>query len=169
MRKMTEWTNRRLLKAAIRIEKDGQLAYLCFARFFSRLPEVAAFWLALSRDEKKHAETLTAVIRKLSPEQCSRPAGRDLARKMDQTRLFLKKNPAEGIKNLDEAFEFSHALEFTEVVPLFRMIAQKFITDREEVNAVLDELQEHQRKLIDFDQRFGGPEWREAIPARDNF
>jgi len=153
------------LREAILIEGQSRNAYLCFSRLFSRRPDVSKFWKELSRDEDQHIKILTALSRSLTPEQMDFPADPDLARKVAETRMFLKRNPVGGIKTLDEAYEFAHALEDTEVVPLFRLIARKYISDREEVKSVLDEIQEHQRKLLEFGDRFGGPDWRESVRA----
>ena len=161
-----EQTIQHVIQQAIEAENQSRHVYVQFSQMFSHVPDVAGFWQDLAYDEAKHAYTLKKTQDSLSTEQLAFPADRKLLRSVEKTKLFLSRISISTIRSLDDAYELAHELEFSELNYIFKCVAGDFIRQDEKKKIIFNEIEEHQRKLVDFTENFGDRVWRGQILTR---
>lgn len=67
------------------------------------------------------------------------------------------------IKNLNDAYELAHQLEYFEVEALFKFLTNKVITSEERKHFILSEINDHQQKLMVFSNKFGDATSRRRV------
>lgn len=155
-----------LFALAIRAERHAQALYERLAGCFVELPEVAEFWLGLAADEAQHAASVERMRAALSDEQLSAPADAELLDKARAMEPWLRVGVTDAIRTLQDAYELAHDLEFSEVNHVFLCLAERSIPRSERRDLYFETVERHQRKLLDFSQRFGDTSWRQGIAAR---
>ena len=162
----SEETIEYVILQAIEAENYSRDLYFEFSQIFAHVPDVAGFWQDLAYDEAKHAYTLKKTQDSLSTEQLAFPADRKLLRSVEKTKLFLSRISISTIRSLDDAYELAHELEFSELNYIFKCVAGDFIRQDEKKKIIFNEIEEHQRKLVDFTENFGDRVWRGQILTR---
>jgi len=152
-----------LFKLAIGTEKTAEEFYSGLAEKFSHLPEISTFWLTLADDEKHHAQELEKIQDSLSPSQLSTPADPLTLQKAKQNRHISVLSLLNSVKNLNDAYEIAHQLEYSEVNVVFGFLMTRFISSEQQKEFVGSEIKVHQARLLEFFQTFGGAEWRKGI------
>ncbi len=155
-----------LFALAIRAEQHAQALYERLAECFAELPEVAEFWLDLARDEAQHAASVGRMRAALSEAQLGAPADPELIDKASAVEPWLRVSVTGTIRTLQDAYELAHDLEFSEVNHVFLCLAERSIPRIERRDLYFETVERHQKKLLDFSQRFGGTTWRQGIAAQ---
>ena len=154
-----------LLELSIGFEEDTQKLYERWARKFSRLPDVAAFWRDYAKDEGTHARLLKELRARLSPDQKATLIECELVG--DTRRLLIsieEDERAHKIIDLEQAYQYASQLERSEINPLFMIITSFFEAD-EEAKAMLRSLiDQHIHKVINnFPERISSSTQRREI------
>ena len=108
------------------------------------MPEVSVFWDELAKDEKQHRDTLKEIYDSLTNEQLFSFLNEDIIQKVNEIQNILNKDLISPIKNLNDASELTHQLEYFEVEAVFKFLANKVITSEERKNCILSEINDHQ-------------------------
>ena len=83
--------------------------------------------------------------------------------KINEIQNILNKDLISPIKNLNDAYELAHQLEYFEVEALFKFLANKVITSEERKNFILSEINDHQQQLMVFSNKFGDATSRRRV------
>lgn len=152
-----------VFKRAIGFEQKSADIYKEFSRLFSHIQEISSFWQELAKDEIHHADTLQNIRKSLTSQQLLSPCDKEILMKVDITQRMLTQVSIASIKNLDDAYELAHELEFSEVNSIFKLMTTEFINSQEREQFIISEIRNHQQKLVDFTQNFGDRNWRKRI------
>ena len=134
-----------------------------FSKLFSHIQEISSFWQELAEDEIQHAETLQNIRKSLTSEQLLSPCDKEISMKVDITQCMLTAVSIASIRNLDDAYELAHELEFSEVNTIFKLMTTEFIHSQERRQFIVSQISEHQQKLVDFTHNFGDRDWRKEV------
>jgi len=159
----SKYTIEAIFERAIKIEYKAADIYGEFTQLFSHIPEISAFWQGLTEDEMQHANTLQDVRKSLTSEQLLSTCDKEMSEEVARIQRMLSEDLTASIKNLDDAYELAHKLEFSEVNAIFKFLATEFVPSEEREQFVVSEITQHQQKLIDFNRNFGDRDWRKGI------
>ena len=120
----------------------------------------------MADDEIEHIQELENSRKKITSENLSLPESPELFEKIKSGLRFSVPDMLGKVKNLDDAYEFSHELEYTEANAIFKFLATKFISSLERKNFVTGIITRHMKKLMDFSSRFGDSKIRKGIFIR---
>lgn len=148
---------------ALEIEQKSADIYAELSKLFSHVPEVSVIWDALAKEEEQHRDTLREIYNSLTNEQLFSFLNEDIMQKVHEIRNILNQDLISPIKNLNDAYELAHQLEYFEVEALFRFLANKVITSEERKNFILSEINDHQQKLMVFSNKFGDATSRRRV------
>ena len=151
---------------AIDCEKLAAAVYREFMKIFSHVPEIAEFWNDMVKDEEKHAEHLDEVYKSLTADQLNAPADSKLLMELKRIKSLQLEDVTGPIKTLDDAYEFANKLENSEVNAAFRFLMREFISTETRKNAVMNTLDVHLARLINFSENYGNANWRKSIAAK---
>ena len=152
-----------IFERAIEFENKAAHIFRDLSKLFSHIQEISFFWLELAEDEIQHANILQNVRKSLTSEHLLCPCDKEMSVKIDITQRMLTDVSTALIKNLDDAYELAHDLEFSEVNTIFKLLSTKFVHSEERKNFVVSEIKKHQKKLVDFSHNFGDRDWRKGI------
>jgi rubrerythrin len=155
----------KIFDKAIKIEETAGRIYKRFAELFSDFPKIASFWEEMNKDELNHAKWLSEVKKALSEEQLLSRPNHELILKSENVLFLLKRNSAKGIHNLDEAYEVTRRIESSEMNYLFELLGDKFVSLEDKKNSLISKINEHQKKITDFPEKFGDKTARKRIKA----
>ncbi len=155
-------TNEAIFEYAIEIEYKAADIYREFSQLFSHIHEIYAFWRELTEEEMQHADMLQDIRKSLTNEQLQSPCDKKLLDIVARIQHMLRGFFTESIKNLDDAYELAHELEFSEINVLFKLLATKFVSS-EQQKKIVSKIMLHQQKLMHFNQNFGDRDWRKGI------
>ena len=110
--KNCELTIDELFKRVFEIELTSAKVYIKLAELFSHVSEVSTFWDDLAKEEKHHEETLQEIYKSLTQKQLLSPTDKNIMRKAVEIQNSLNKDLINPIKNLDDAYELAHQLEY---------------------------------------------------------
>lgn len=148
------------------VEQKAVHFYTALAERFAGHPAVAAFWQAMAHDEEIHYRTLRDLRATLPPEVLAAAAEPTALAQARQAARFSVEQSLAGIRTLHDAYDQAHWLESSEVNAVFAFITQRFIPTDTRKRFVINELTEHQQRLIRFSAEFGDAAWQRTIPAR---
>ena len=151
---------------ALEIEQKSADIYAKLSKLFSHVPEVSAFWNEFAKEEKQHRDTLKEIYDSLTNEQLFSFLNEDIMQKVNEIQNILNKDLISPIKNLNDAYELAHELEYFEVEAVFKFLANKVITSEERKNFILLEINDHQQKLTVFSNKFGDATSRRRVTIR---
>ena len=151
-----------VFKRAIGFEYKAADIFKEFSKLFSHIQEISSFWQEMAEDEIQHADTLQNIRKSLTTEQLLSPCDKELSMKVDITQRMLTEVSIASIKNLDDAYELAHELEFSELNAIFKLLATKFFPP-EQRRQIVPNIMQHQQKLLDFSHNFGDRDWRKGI------
>lgn len=144
-----------IFERAIGFEYKAADVFKEFSKLFSHIQEISSFWQELAKDEIQHADTLQNIRKSLTSEELLSPCDEEMSRKVDITQRMLNEVSIASIKNLDDAYELAHELEFSEVNAIFTLLATKFFPSEGGQEFIVSEITKHQQKLVDFTRNFG--------------
>ncbi|HTX92078.1 MAG TPA: ferritin family protein [Anaerolineales bacterium] len=151
----------KLLELSLGLEKDTQKLYKDWAKKFSRLPEVAAFWRDYAEEEAIHIRLLKELRARLSASQLATLIECEVVGDTRQLLLLLRK---EKVDDVEQAFQYADKLEHSEINPLFIVIVSFFEEDEEARAMVRLLLDKHINKLVkNFPKSFLTPQPRREI------
>ncbi len=155
-----------LFELSILVEKIMRDYYFGLTEKFSHLPQIQAFWQGMADDEIEHIQELENSRKEIGPEKLSLPASPELFVKISSGLGFSVPDMLGKVKNLDDAYEFSHELEYSEANAIFKFLATKFISSLERERFVTEIIARHMKKLMDFSSQFGDSKIRKEISIR---
>ena len=155
-----------LFEQALGMEQKAAEVYGELTKLFSHVPEISHFWAELSMDEIQHKRLLEETYKSLADEQLSSRLERSIWRSVVAVQDYLDKDLIGPIKNLDDAYEIAHQLEFYEINTIFKFLANEVVPNNDRRGLLLSTLQEHQDKLMNFNENFGDRAWRRGIASR---
>ncbi|HNW35744.1 MAG TPA: ferritin family protein [Candidatus Ozemobacteraceae bacterium] len=155
-----------ILALAIETETRARDLYEALTCMFAHVPGVAAFWTGLKEDEQHHISILRDVLEHLSSEEKRNPADKTAWTKLEETKLTISRRLDKRFLTLDDAYEFSHELEYSEINIIFKMLVIGPVSAGKTVEIIDANICDHQQKLIDFAKNFGGRAWRQTIVAQ---
>ncbi|MEK6728076.1 MAG: hypothetical protein AABY28_05355 [Candidatus Omnitrophota bacterium] len=121
----------KLFELSILAERIMQDYYSGLTEKFSHLPQIQAFWQSMADDEIEHIQELENTRKEIGFEKLFLPVGPELFEKIKCGLKFSVLDMLGKVKNLDEAYEFSHELEYSESNAIFKFLATKFISSLE--------------------------------------
>lgn len=160
-------TTEDLFKWATAAEKEAQAFYLGLSKKFSHVPEVANFWQEMAEEERLHAEGLEEIFSSLTPQQQEAPADPDTLWKAQELSQFSAFRTLQRVKTLEDAYEITHELEYSEVNTVFEFILTEFVDDETQREFVITQLREHMARLLDSPTILHSSGWRRSIEAQD--
>jgi len=162
-------TIKAFFERAIGFEYKAADIYKEFSKLFFHIQEISSFWQELAKDEIQHVDTLQNIRKSLTIEQLLSPCDKEISIKVDITQQMLNEVSIASIKNLDDAYEIAHELEFSEMNAIFKLMATEFIHSQEREHFIVSIITEHQQKLVDFTHNFGDKCWRKEIIINHEF
>ncbi len=162
----SENTIERLFELAIEFEYKTADVYKRFAKLFPHVPRLPAFWQGLHDDEIQHVITLQNVRELLTLEQRLACPPTEIWESVVKIQRIITRDLFRSIKNLNDAYELAHELEFIEANTLFSFLTSKIIFSGNPAEIDYLAIVKHQKKLMDFCHSFGDREWREEIKVQ---
>ncbi|MCX5799773.1 MAG: hypothetical protein NTX17_00035 [Candidatus Eisenbacteria bacterium] len=162
----SEQTMAEVFSRAIEIEKKAADIFTELSSLFSHIPNISAFWKGMAADEVVHMDTLQDIRGTLTQEQLSLPPEKQILKDICKVEDLLKGDLIGPIRNLDDAYELAHEMEYSEVNAIFRSLATGIVPSEKLVEFVSAEMEQHLKKIIDFTQNFGDRAWRRQISIR---
>jgi hypothetical protein len=158
-----EETIEHLFEYMIEIEYKAAHFYETLSKLFSHVPGLTVFWQGLVEDEIRHATVLQEIGKLLTPEKHLSRSDKKIWDDVARIQRKLSKDLIGAINTLDDAYELAHDLEFSEVNAVFIFLAAECVPSDERKRFVRHEIEQHQKKLLDFSHKFGGRDWRKGI------
>lgn len=149
-----------IIERAIKIEKRVADLYAVFAKRFSHVPGMSDFWSDLRRDEVGHMGELRVICESLSAEKLGALESRGISISVHRAMTFVDDVCLSGLKTLDDAYEIARNLEFSEINTVFEYLTIDLVTASSRDEMVTYQVEEHEKKLLDFDQLYGNKSWR---------
>lgn len=160
---MPEDTVETLFALAIQAEQSARDFYAGLLHLFSHAPRAAAVWQKMQKDEEEHIRFLEDVRACLTPDQLQAPADPDMMRKLRECLRFSPQDALQGIRDLEDAYQYAHDLEYSEVNTVLEFIINEYHLDPTvRVRLVDHYLQMHLKRLLALE----GPAWRQSIQAQ---
>jgi rubrerythrin len=151
---------------AIECENLAAAVYREFMKKFAHVPEIMEFWNDMVEDEEKHARHLEEIFDSLTQEQLRGKADPELLRELRAIRGLKLEDVTGPVKTLDDAYEIANNLENSEVNAAFRFLMNEFISAETRKKAVMNTLEIHLARLINFSKNYGDSSWRQSIAAK---
>ena len=153
-------TVREVLERAIQIEKRVADLYAIFTKRFSHVPGMPDFWNDLRRDEIGHMGELRVIYEALPQEKLCSAESRAISASVNRALASVEGECLSKIKTLDDAYQIAHDLEFSEINAIFKYLTVDLVSPSSRSGIIAYQIDEHEQKLADFDQRYGGKDWR---------
>jgi hypothetical protein len=163
MQSGSEETIEHLFEYSIEIEYKAAHIYETLSKLFSHVPGLTVFWQGLVEDEIRHATILQEIRKMLTPEKLLSRSDKKIWDDVAGIQRNLSKDLIAAINTLHDAYELAHDLEFSEVNAVFKFLAAEFVPFDERKQFVFSDIDQHQKKLLDFSRNFGGRDWRKGI------
>jgi rubrerythrin len=151
---------------AIKCENLAAAVYREFMKKFAHMPEIVEFWNDMVEDEEKHAMHLEKVFDSLSQEQLNMKADPNLLGELRGVLGLKLEDVTSSVKTLDDAYEVAHNLENSEVNAAFRFLMKEFVSVKERQKAILNTVDVHLGRLMNFSDNYGDSNWRKSIAAK---
>jgi hypothetical protein len=156
----TQQTVREILELAIQIEEGAASLYSSLAKRFAHVAGMPAFWHGLCTDELEHAELLLSVFKSLPRDTLNSMAQPGICESINANIDLLGNDLLEPVRNLDDAYELAHFLEFSEINAVFKYLSTQYIPGESRAELISSQIDVHQKKLVDFDEKYGDKNWR---------
>lgn len=153
-------TVREVLERAIRIEKSVADLYAIFTKRFSHVPGMPDFWNDLRRDEIGHIGELRVIYESLPEGKLCSAERRAISVSVNRALASVGDECLSGVKTLDDAYQIAHDLEFSEINAIFKYLTIDLVSPSSRSEIIANQVDEHERKLEDFDERYGDKTWR---------
>lgn len=156
-----------LFALAIQAEETAAEFYRGLVRKFSYESEIADFWHRYVLDEVAHALWLERLRGNLGAERLAEPVDGEMLASAHRALSISVENVLSGIHTLEDAYEVVSDLENSETNAVFEFLITNFPYDREVLNFLRVQLNDHVNRLIAaFPPRFRDPGVRHAVTAR---
>ncbi|MFH1829915.1 MAG: ferritin family protein [Pseudomonadota bacterium] len=155
-----------LFELAISAEKMMQDYYTGVAKKFSHLPQASNFWKDMAKDEEMHIEKLQEARESLAQSQLVLPADPSMLKSIKKVLSISIKQKLDDIVTLDDAYEFAHDAESSEINYIFKFLTIEFMDSRIQDDFIMSLINEHVDKLMDFTKEFGDAAWRKTVKAK---
>ena len=152
---------------AIDIEHQLSELYGSLSDLFSNDRIGATLFQDLKKDELKHYHDLNSIHESLSAQILSSDADEELQKIAGRTKNVLDQIDTKMVKNLDEALELVHQLEFSEVNETNRFLTSSFVSAEDRRDFILSEITVHQKRILDFRKGYRTREdMKKILPKR---
>ena len=118
----------------------------------------------MAADEDEHAKVLAKVLGDAPSKKLACQAPADVWAAVTQILHLLSQDLLSSIKNLKDAYELAHELEYSEVNAVFEFLSVDAIPGRVEREFIRTHITAHQKRLTDFLQNYIGKDWSEVTP-----
>ncbi|MFH1981181.1 MAG: hypothetical protein ABIL58_05015 [Pseudomonadota bacterium] len=159
-------TTEALFEMAIGIERKAAAFYVEMAAAFRHVPDVSAFWHRLYSEELEHESILKGVYDRLPRQELSQPPDPMVAERVSDAIRLIEAFDLEQVHTLDDAYELAHDLEFSEVNAVFKLLAMAGVPPEAHSRFVVEHIERHQNRLLEFGREHGGRPWRRSIQVR---
>lgn len=149
-----------ILEHAIRIEKRVADLYAIFSKRFSHVPGMSDFWSDLRRDEIGHMGELRLIYESLPADKLKVPESKVISLSVHRAVASVEDACLCKIITLDDAYEAARNLEASEINAIFEYLTMDMASPSSRREMITYQMDEHQQKLADFDQRYGDKNWR---------
>ncbi len=156
-----------LLENAIEVEYKAAHFYGTLSKLFLQVPGLSTFWQSMKADELEHANMLHEARKMMSPEQLLQDPGRKIWKDMANVQLLLSKDLLAEINTLEDAYQLSYNLEFSEINTIFQFLAVESIPSERLKALIHSMIDGHLKKISDFTRTFGDSDWRKSIAVHD--
>jgi hypothetical protein len=154
-----------LFERAIAAENAARDFYLGLARKFSSQPVIVAFWKSMAEDEEEHARILERSRKSIGQSRLDAAIDISMVKRADTLSNLSVLRMLKSVHNLDDAYLLAHELEASDVNTIFNFLKLKLVPDGEKTNLSAGTIDNHLRKLVDFQKTFGEAELRRRIIA----
>lgn len=158
-----------IFDCTIKIEQKSCNIYKDFASLFSHIPKVCIFWGGMYKDEKYHLKLLIDIFESLTKYQLSSPVDMQICNNVEKNLDILNNYFISIIENLDDAYEFAHEIEFYKANIIINFLTCDVISNEELKILITSIINQHQQKLINFNDNFGDRAWRKRIVIKITF
>ncbi|HOY65687.1 MAG TPA: hypothetical protein PLP29_02300 [Candidatus Ozemobacteraceae bacterium] len=152
-----------LITLAIETETQAMELYESMSRLFAHERGVAEFWDDLRNDETRHVGILRGLLETLPAGTLAGQADEASWQVLIDARERIRRKLATPFATLDEAYEFSHEIEYHEINGVFKFLAAGITPGYMSKEIIDANIRDHQQKLIEFSARFGGKSWRQSV------
>ncbi|MDW7992440.1 MAG: hypothetical protein RMK65_10005 [Anaerolineae bacterium] len=152
-----------LLSLLIDAENAAQRLYLQLMELFAHEPAAAEVWWKLGADEAAHIRLLEQIQDSLSLEQLRSPADPLWLEAARRAARFSPERVLANIQTLEDAYQEAHALENSEINPLFEFVMSEYFPRPLRKELVQTLLREHIERLYGLRTT----EWRRSIRRGD--
>ncbi len=163
MNEKAENTVETLLSLAIACEKAVYEFYEGLLRKFAHVPRAVEVWQGMLEDEQMHIRFLEHIRSRLSPDRLRAPADTEMLQSIRKAAKFSPQSTLQKIQNLNDAYEFAHELEHSEVNAVLEFIITEYADPVLKAQMVDQYLRVHLKRLL----ALGGAEWRRSICAAE--
>lgn len=153
-----------LFERSIQIENKAASIYRELEKRFAHYPGAAALWKALAADEDVHAQVLMTARQDASPEKLAESPPADVWSAVTRILNLMEQDLLGPIKNLKDAYELAHQLEYSEVNAIFEFLSVDAVPGAVERSFVRAHITAHQKRLADFVENYIGEDWLAVIP-----
>lgn len=161
--KLTDKTLSDLFECAIVNELKAADIFANFRDDYSFHEGLAEFWEDMRKDEIMHSDVLRKIHNDLPDEKLSEKPDKQVCEYAERAYQLIRRIAEEKPKNLDEAYELAHELEFCELNEVYLILLNNKVDDDNAKEFIKSEISNHQKKMTDFKDRFGDREWRKRI------
>ncbi|MFQ5963501.1 MAG: ferritin family protein [Candidatus Scalinduaceae bacterium] len=152
-----------IIERSIEIEcKAGEL-YAKLSMLFSHFPEISTLWDKLAKDEILHMKTLQDIYDSMTREQLLSHIDKQMWKNIVKIQNLMNTNLAGSIKNLDDAYELAHQIEFSEINEIFKSLVTINVLPEEQEQLVLSNVMRHQNDLSNFGRKYENRTLRKRI------
>jgi len=151
---------------AIAIELMAAGIYKDFEVFFAYIPDIMNFWKSLHDDELNHAEILKETRDSLLPSVLDSTVENLMWENIHLVRKKMMRYQKENIKTLDDAYELTHEIESSEINAIFKFLNLEYFSTPLRESFIASEIMTHQKKMLEFSEKFGPKLWRKEIMIR---
>lgn len=164
----TNTTLSSLFECAIINEMKAADIFASFSDAFSFHDGLKNFWDDMQKDEIMHAEVLRTIHNDLPETRLAEKPDDNVCKYAEKAYQLINSITNEKPKNLDEAYELAHELEFCELNEVYLILLDCKIGSKKAKQFIKDEIKKHQSKMVNFKETFGDKSWRKTILPKYN-
>lgn len=152
-----------LFECAIVNEMKAADIFSNFRDSYSFDERLYEFWNGMVQDEIMHADVLKKIHNELTDDKLNEKPDPKVCEYAEKAYQLISKIFKDNPKNLDEAYELAHELEFCELNEVYLILLKNKVGDDRAKEFIRSEIAVHQKKMTDFRDTFGDREWRKSI------
>lgn len=152
-----------LFECAIINEMKAADIFASFRDAYSFNEDLKEFWEGMHKDEIMHAEVLRKIHNDLPADRLSEKPDDNICQYAESAYNLILKISEEKPENLNEAYELAHELEFCELNEVYKLLLENKVDDEKAKSFIIEEIKNHQNKMVEFSSKLGDKEWRKSI------